>query len=110
MDVQAKPLDLRLYLDLLFRNRWWVLVAMIIGGIAAGIVAYVSPKIYESKSTVLVEDDDMLRTLTRSMAVAPSLTSKMQFLEQRQDLAEFPAVGAWQCVITDHEVIGATTM
>jgi hypothetical protein len=34
----------------------------------------------------------------------------MQFLEQRQDLAEFPAVGAWQCVITDHEVIGATTM
>jgi len=83
MDVQAKPLDLRLYLDILFRNRWWVLVAMIIGGIAAGIVAYVSPKVYESKSTVLVEDDDMLRTLTRSMAVAPSLTSKMQFLEQR---------------------------
>jgi len=83
MEVQAKPLDLRVYLDLLFRNRWWVLVAMIIGGIAAGIVAYVSPKIYESKSTVLVEDDDMLRTLTRSMAVAPSLTSKMQFLEQR---------------------------
>jgi hypothetical protein len=34
----------------------------------------------------------------------------MQFLEQRQDLHEFPAVGAWQCVITDHEVIGASTM
>ena len=34
----------------------------------------------------------------------------MQFLEQRQDLAKFPAVGAWQCVVTDHEVIGATTM
>jgi hypothetical protein len=34
----------------------------------------------------------------------------MQFLEQRQDLSEFPAVGAWQCVITDHEVIGASTM
>jgi len=34
----------------------------------------------------------------------------MQFLEQRHDLREFPAVGAWQCVITDHEVIGASTM
>jgi hypothetical protein len=34
----------------------------------------------------------------------------MQFLEQRQDLAEFPAVGAWQCVITDHEVVGAQSM
>ena len=34
----------------------------------------------------------------------------MQFLEQRQDLSEFPAVGAWQCVITDHEVVGATAM
>jgi hypothetical protein len=34
----------------------------------------------------------------------------MQFLKQRHDLREFPAVGAWQCVITDHEVIGASTM
>ena len=34
----------------------------------------------------------------------------MQFLEQRQDLAEFPAVGAWQYVITDHEVVGAESM
>lgn len=34
----------------------------------------------------------------------------MQFLRQRQDLHEFPAVGAWQCVITDHEVVGASTM
>ncbi len=34
----------------------------------------------------------------------------MQFLEQRQDLAEFPAVGSWECIITDHEVIGAESM
>jgi hypothetical protein len=34
----------------------------------------------------------------------------MQFLEQRQDLAEFPAVGAWECIITDHEVVGAQSM
>ena len=34
----------------------------------------------------------------------------MQFLAQRHDLREFPAVGAWQCVITDHEVVGISTM
>ena len=34
----------------------------------------------------------------------------MQFLEQRQDLSEFPTVGSWHCVVTDHEVIGPTTM
>ena len=34
----------------------------------------------------------------------------MQFLEQRQDLAAFPAVGSWECIITDHEVIGAESM
>jgi len=34
----------------------------------------------------------------------------MQFLAQRQDLAEFPAVGAWECIITDHEVVGAEQM
>ena len=32
------------------------------------------------------------------------------FLEQRQDLADFPAVGAWQCIETDHEVVSAATM
>jgi hypothetical protein len=31
----------------------------------------------------------------------------MQFIEQRQDLKGFPAVGAWQCIVTDHEVVGA---
>lgn len=36
--------------------------------------------------------------------------ASMQFLKQRQDLHEFPAVGAWQCVISDHEVVGASTM
>ena len=34
----------------------------------------------------------------------------MQFLQQRQDLLEFPTVGSWHCVVTDHEVIGPTTM
>lgn len=34
----------------------------------------------------------------------------MQFLEQRQDLAQYPAVGAWECVITDHEVVGPQSM
>lgn len=34
----------------------------------------------------------------------------MQFLQQRQDLHEFPAVGAWHCVISDHEIVGASSM
>jgi len=39
-----------------------------------------------------------------------SYLAAMQFLEQRQDIAEFPAVGSWECIITDHEVIGAESM
>jgi hypothetical protein len=31
----------------------------------------------------------------------------MQFLEQRQDLAGLPAVGGWNCIVTDHQVVGA---
>jgi hypothetical protein len=31
----------------------------------------------------------------------------MRFLDGRQDLAEFPAVGAWGCIVTDYQVIGA---
>jgi hypothetical protein len=33
--------------------------------------------------------------------------ASMEFLQQRQDLAGFQAVGAWQCIVTDHQVIGA---
>jgi hypothetical protein len=33
----------------------------------------------------------------------------MQFLEQRQDMAKFPAVGAWECIVTDHRIAGAIT-
>jgi hypothetical protein len=33
----------------------------------------------------------------------------MQFLEQRHDLAGMQAVGAWECVVTDHQVIGAVS-
>jgi hypothetical protein len=31
----------------------------------------------------------------------------MQFLAQRQDLTGFPAVGAWECLVTDHQIVGA---
>ena len=33
----------------------------------------------------------------------------MEFLRQRQDLAGFPAIGAWQCLVTDHQVVGAVS-
>jgi len=83
MQVQANTLDLRLYLDILVRNRWWVLLAAVIAGVAAAVVAYTSPKIYESKATILVEDDAVLQALTKRMAVTPSITSKMRFVQQR---------------------------
>jgi len=83
MQVQANTLDLRLYVDILVRNRWWILFGAILVGVAAGVVAYTSPKVYESKATILVEDDAVLRALTKRMAVAPSIISKMKFVEQR---------------------------
>lgn len=36
--------------------------------------------------------------------------ASMQFLKQRQDLHEFPAVGSWHCVVSDHEIVGASSM
>ncbi|HKZ96780.1 MAG TPA: hypothetical protein VJ045_07345 [Hyphomicrobiaceae bacterium] len=33
----------------------------------------------------------------------------MELLQQRQDLAGFPAVGAWSCIVTDHQVVGAAS-
>jgi hypothetical protein len=31
----------------------------------------------------------------------------MQFLEQRQDLKNYPAVGGWGCLESDYQVVGA---
>jgi hypothetical protein len=33
--------------------------------------------------------------------------ASMQFLEQRQDLKGFSSVGAWDCIVTDSQTIGA---
>ena len=33
--------------------------------------------------------------------------ASMEFLRQRQDLAGFQAVGAWECIVTDHQIVGA---
>jgi hypothetical protein len=33
----------------------------------------------------------------------------MEFLEKRQDLSGHKAVGAWECLVSDHQVIGAVS-
>ncbi|MGH6736905.1 MAG: hypothetical protein ACRECX_12650 [Methyloceanibacter sp.] len=50
---------------------------------------------------------DMSETACRGHA---GYVAAMRFLQGRQDLADFPAVGAWQCMVTDYEVVGAATM
>jgi len=35
--------------------------------------------------------------------------ASMQFLEQRQDLADHRAVGAWQCILSEERIVGAAT-
>jgi len=35
--------------------------------------------------------------------------ASMQFLEQRQDLADNRAVGAWQCVLSQERIVGAVS-
>ena len=34
----------------------------------------------------------------------------MEFLQQRQDLAGYRAVGAWECLVTDHQLVGAISL
>jgi hypothetical protein len=35
--------------------------------------------------------------------------ASMEFLRQRQDLAGFPTVGAWNCIETDYQIVGAVS-
>ncbi len=35
--------------------------------------------------------------------------ASMEFLQQRQDLSGLRAVGAWSCLITDHQAVGAAS-
>ena len=35
--------------------------------------------------------------------------ASMQFLEQRQDLADHRAVGAWQCILSQEQIVGAAS-
>jgi hypothetical protein len=50
--------------------------------------------------------DIVLRDMTFEGCRGPAgYLAAMQFLETRQDLAEYPAVGGWNCLLTDQPVL-----
>ncbi len=72
--------DIKQYLQLLYQKRYlFVAVVVIITSIAIAI-SYTLPKIYEAKTTVLVESN-YVNDLMKSIAVTPSINDRVKALE-----------------------------
>ncbi|MBE3578058.1 MAG: hypothetical protein IMX00_10270 [Limnochordales bacterium] len=52
--AEEVEIDLREYLDILVRRKWEILLLVVLALLAAAVGTYVSPRIYEASSTVLI--------------------------------------------------------
>ncbi len=72
--------DIKQYLQLLYQRRYlFVVVVVIITSIAIAI-SYALPKIYEAKTTVLIESN-YVNDLMKNIAVTPSINDRVKALE-----------------------------
>jgi capsular exopolysaccharide synthesis family protein len=60
---EASPLELRQYLDILKRHKWFIIEAVVVVGLAAGIFSGLRTPIYEATARVLLTPNDPTQQL-----------------------------------------------
>jgi polysaccharide chain length determinant protein (PEP-CTERM system associated) len=77
--MESSELDLKKYLNLLYRTRVVFICTALLIMTAAFVVSYVLPKQYEAKSTVFIERN-VINELIKDIAVTPSMGDRLKVL------------------------------
>jgi polysaccharide chain length determinant protein (PEP-CTERM system associated) len=77
--MESSELDLKKYLNLLYRMRVVFICTALVIMTAAFVVSYVLPKQYEAKSTVFIERN-VINELIKDIAVTPSMGDRLKVL------------------------------
>src|SRR5512135_3020761 len=71
------------YLKVFFRRKWLFAVPAVVGLIAGIIIGAVLPKVYESSSVVMVEEEKTLNPLISGLAVSNDVVGRMRTIREQ---------------------------
>lgn len=80
--VNATQLPLR-YLKIFFRRKWFLIIPSVIGFIGGIIFGAILPKVFESSSVVMVEEEKTLNPLISGLAVSADINSRMYSIREQ---------------------------
>jgi capsular polysaccharide biosynthesis protein len=80
--LSAAYLPIR-YLKIFFRRKWFLLVPAVIGLVSGIIIGAMMPKVYESNSVVMVEEEKTLNPLISGLAVSLDIGSRMRTIREQ---------------------------
>jgi len=80
MDSAQLPLR---YLKIFFRRKWFLIVPAVVGLIGGIMAGGMLPKVYESSSVVLVEEEKTLNPLISGLAVSVDINSRMRTIREQ---------------------------
>jgi succinoglycan biosynthesis transport protein ExoP len=71
------------YIKIFFRRKWLLAVPAVFGIVGGIIVGALMPKVYESKSVVLVEEEKTLNPLISGLAVSGDIVGRMRTIREQ---------------------------
>ncbi len=80
--LNATQLPMR-YLKIVFRRKWLLAIPAVVGLIAGIVIGAVLPKVYESASVVMVEEEKTLNPLISGLAVSADITNRMRTIREQ---------------------------
>lgn len=80
--INATQVPMR-YLKIFFRRKWFLFVPMVIGLIVGIVAGAMLPKVYESSSVVMIEEEKTLNPLISGLAVSSDISSRMRTVREQ---------------------------
>ncbi len=71
------------YLKIFFRRKWLLLIPTVVGLLGGIIVGALLPKVYESSSVVMVEEEKTLNPLISGLAVSVDIGNRMRTIREQ---------------------------
>lgn len=80
--LNATQLPMR-YLKIVFRRKWYLAIPAVVGLISGIVIGALLPKVYESASVVLVEEEKTLNPLISGLAVSADIGNRMRTIREQ---------------------------
>jgi capsular exopolysaccharide synthesis family protein len=84
--------ELRQYLDILRRHKWFILEAVVVVGVLAGVLSAIRTPVYEAHARVLLRPNDPTEQLDPATAPRAQVSDPNRNVAAQKDIAESEAV------------------